>query len=233
MDEKMFIVRDSSATQEAGERCHVINFNGEFIEVKFRFGQDTVLPEAKAMKFLQPGFDVFEVGSGYSVTAPPSTPYGAPPSLAPDEVIAKFEELSTEALRTRCAIRPSGESLLSDDVSRETMIEFLSGLVAGVGIPQDSDLLDEENGDIEDDEDEYDAPKSETGNENASDNGGIQEQTEAEDDGSTGDDQDQSGIELNQSGSEPNTGLFIDPMTQQDGMFAPSAPLMEDQTEEM
>lgn len=132
MTEQTLKVFDTSATSDAPVREHDIMFNGVIEKVKFNYGQPTVLPVEKALKFNKDGFIIKGMDD---------SPYEKPVQvdnvtqsrLAPGEVVAKLEELTTEALRLRAAVMPNGETVAK--AKKEELIEFLKGATAVVVAP--------------------------------------------------------------------------------------------------
>lgn len=129
MTEQTLKVFDTSATSEFPVREHDIVFNGVIEKVKFNYGQPTVMPVEKALKFNKDGFIIKGMDD---------TPYEKPVQvdnvtqsrLAPGEVVAKLEELTTEALRLRAAVMPNGETVAK--AKKEELIEFLKGFGSAV-----------------------------------------------------------------------------------------------------
>lgn len=183
MTEKFYIVKDSSIREDAQERTHVILIDGTFKEIKFKFGEDTVLPEREAMKFLLDGFTVIGTDN-VPFTNPENPPIGSPIILKSDEVVAKYSELMTESLVIRAAVKPNGEQFLGDDVSREALIAFLSGVYleqeANEELVIEEDDDGEENAEDSDNETEQQEPEPEDSNEVSTDNAALQEQTSDE-----------------------------------------------------
>lgn len=201
MTEKFYIVKDSSIREDAQERTHVILIDGTFKEIKFKFGEDTVLPEREAMKFLLDGFTVIGTDN-VPFTNPENPPIGSPIVLKSDEVVAKYSELMTESLVIRAAVKPNGEQFLGDDVSREALIAFLSGVSLEPEVHEELEIEEddddallkeevelnlvegqtdgEENAEDSDNETEQQEPEPEDSNEVSTDNAALQEQTSDE-----------------------------------------------------
>ncbi len=131
MTEQNLKVFDTSATSDVPVREHDIMFNGVIEKVKFNYGQPTVLPVEKALKFNKDGFIIKGMDD---------SPYEKPVQvdnvtqsrLAPGEVVAKLEELTTEALRIRVALKPNGEALAK--AKKEELVEFLKGETAAAPV---------------------------------------------------------------------------------------------------
>lgn len=132
MTEQTLKVFDTSATSEFPVREHDIVFNGVIEKVRFQYGQPTVLPMEKALKFNKDGFIIKGMDD---------SPYEKPVQadnvtqsrLAPGEVVAKLEELTTEALRIRVALKPNGEALAK--AKKEELVEFLKGAAPAASAP--------------------------------------------------------------------------------------------------
>jgi len=146
--EKLLKVIDSSLTLNNPKRIHQIITNGELQDVVFVYGEDKFLPESVAMKFSKEGFRIVHIEDDAEIYIPREIPVGAPVQLRPDEVIARYTELTFDALRTRAVILPGGEKFIQDGVQSQDIIDFLIG-----GEP----VIDgeEELGELEDEEGDY------------------------------------------------------------------------------
>lgn len=127
MTEQTLKVFDTSATSDAPVREHDIMFNGVIEKVKFNYGQPTVLPVEKALKFNKDGFIIKGMDDSH-YEKPVQVDNVTQSRLAPGEVVAKLEELTTEALRIRVALKPNGEALAK--AKKEELVEFLKGETA-------------------------------------------------------------------------------------------------------
>lgn len=126
-EETVLKVIDSSVTLDNPKRIHQIIINDEIIDVVFVYGEDKFLPESVAMKFSKEGFRIVHPENDAEVEIPREIPVGAPVQLRPDEVIARYTDLSFEALRTRAVILPGGEKFIQDGVQSQDIINFLMG----------------------------------------------------------------------------------------------------------
>jgi len=168
--EKFLKVIDSSLTLENSKRIHQVIINGEITDVVFVYGEDKFLPESVAMKFSKEGFKIVHPENDSEVEIPREIPVGAPVQLRPDEVIARYNELSFDALRTRAVILPGGEKFIQEGVEAQEMIDFLMGLGDNTPMPSN----DEELGEIEDEE-------GDITDENITNNDGADTKSDAED----------------------------------------------------
>jgi hypothetical protein len=121
------LVRDSSCTATHPTRKHTVLLNGEFIEVVFLYGQQTLLDFDLAMKFNKEGFTLLDPDSNREVTTPAQTDELVRLKIGEDEIVAKYEELTDTALKMRAAVIPGGEKMLLEAVEREEIILFLMG----------------------------------------------------------------------------------------------------------
>ena len=145
MDKEQTQVRvvDSSVTAEHPQRVHDVVVDGNIQRVVFNLGEEMLLPYAVGVKFMQEGFRVFEPGTNTEIIAPPKTDETIRTRIGPDEVVAKYTELTDAALRMRAASLVDGERFISAKVDQAEIIAFLKS--NAVGTPEeDEDLIDEE-----------------------------------------------------------------------------------------
>lgn len=127
MTEQTLKVFDTSATSEFPVRVHDTVFNGLIEKVTFNYGNPTVLPVEKALKFNKDGF-IIKGMDDTLYEKPVQVDNVTQSRLAPGEVVAKLEELTTEALRLRAAVMPNGETV--SKAKKEELVEFLKGTTA-------------------------------------------------------------------------------------------------------
>lgn len=126
--DKKVLVIDHSVTELVPERIHQIPVDGEIVEVKFNHDVDTVLPFGLGVKFLKDGFTVKELDGTEELRLPPVPSDSIAQQLASDECVAKYSELTLEALKLRAAQKAGGEIYLdADEDERDNMISLLSG----------------------------------------------------------------------------------------------------------
>lgn len=125
-EDKKLVVRDKSLIYQDQVRIHEVSVNGHLIPIRFTYGQPTVVPYEVGMKFVGKGFMVQDA-EGRDIHAPVVAPAEAEIVLGADEVIAKYYELTDEALSVRCVLTRGGEKFF-DGGDRQKMIDFLSGL---------------------------------------------------------------------------------------------------------
>lgn len=166
-EEKVLKVIDSSLTLENSKRIHQIIINGEITDIVFVYGEDKFLPESVAMKFSKEGFKIVHPENDTEVEIPREIPFGAPVQLRPDEVIARYSELSFDALRTRAVILPGGEKFIQEGVEAQDMIDFLIGGEPTIDGEVELGELEDEEGDFTD--------------ENVTDKGAADTKSDAED----------------------------------------------------
>lgn len=119
----MYQVWDTSATHSVRQREHEIIFNGEIETIHFEYNKPTLMPFEKAIKFRQEGFIVKDP-NGFQVVGPNKQVDTITDKLAPDEVIARLDELTIESLIVRAVMRPGGEHY-SKSSSKTDLIKFL------------------------------------------------------------------------------------------------------------
>lgn len=147
-DQKKVQVIDLSCTAENDHRKHEVIVNGDIVSVDFYHGQPTILSYEIGMKFVKPGFKVLENGVEYEL--PAEKPVGGALQLQPDEVVAKYTELTLSALQIRAAGRVGGEVFLSSNDESE-IISFLKG---EKGASFAADFVDDEENLLDDEDDE-------------------------------------------------------------------------------
>lgn len=120
---KFFNVYDTSATAQNPVRIHDLVFDGIVEQVKFNYGEATKLPLAKALKFQKAGFLVKDADD-VLIPTPSETPETVKTQLKEGEIIARYEELTNEALLLRVAILPGGEAFTRASKKKE-LVDFL------------------------------------------------------------------------------------------------------------
>jgi len=128
-------------------RTHQVIINGEVSDVVFKYGEDKFLPESVAMKFSKEGFRIVHIEDDAEIYIPREIPVGAPVQLRPDEVIARYTELTFDALRTRAVILPGGEKFIQDGVQSQDIIDFLIGGEPVIDGEEELGELEDEEGD--------------------------------------------------------------------------------------
>lgn len=149
MTHPMYHVTDVSAV--AGKpRTHDLLYNGVVESVHFAYGQPTVLPFEKALKFQKEGFIVQDPDG--RVLSVATTAEGAlAGQLQPNETIARLDELTRPALLLRAMSKPGGE-MFTRETHRETLVMFLMNTgvpVSQMVSPADLVLVDTEMEDAE------------------------------------------------------------------------------------
>lgn len=153
MDNQRYLrVHDTSCTAEAPVRTHDIIVHGQVISVTFKHGEETVLPFEQGVKFMQDGFKVEEV-DGSSVVLPTIASDAVNATLAPDECVAKYVELTLSSLRIRAAQKPGGEVYLNaGEETRDDIIAFLIGKAPEGFTEAESEFVDGEENLLDDDD---------------------------------------------------------------------------------
>ena len=126
--ERIVNVTDTTTTPRYHTRKHEIVVDEIIKEYTFKFGRATPMPFAHAMKFLHiPSFECRHP-DGTLIPALPDVAgrgnSGAPPALLPDEVIAKLDELTEEALVRRCNAISGGEQMTVTS-GKDSLVRFL------------------------------------------------------------------------------------------------------------
>lgn len=153
---KKLAVIDTSATADCPVRVHDMMVNGEWKRIEFNFGKPTVLDYAVAMKFNLPGFIVRDADEN-EIAPPPVTSDAVAFQLAPDEIVARYDELTNEALVMRCVVKHGGERFVSGEGTRKEMIGFLLGVDMPETITETVPEADEADEDDEGEEIDLDA----------------------------------------------------------------------------
>jgi hypothetical protein len=121
------MVTDTTATPNYPKRIHTIVVAGTEISYTFEAGKPTQMPLAHAMKFVKnEAFIVVDPATGrrYEPFADPSQRQVQIASLAPGQVIASLDELTSKALLFRCQSLNGGERYGANSDRRE-MIAFI------------------------------------------------------------------------------------------------------------
>lgn len=125
--EKLLRVTDSSCTAECPERTHTIKVRGELIDIKFKLGEEKLLPFEQGVKFMVDGFKV-EEADGSSLVLPAVAKDNVKASLGADEAVANLEELTLSSLILRASQKAGGEIYLNaTDSDRDDIIAFIKG----------------------------------------------------------------------------------------------------------
>lgn len=117
------IVVDSSCTAEFPTRRHDLVIDGEVRSYVFEYGKQMVVPHAVGLKFLRAGFKVLDLNDESEIEPPRAADPVTQSRLAPDEVIATYDELTLPALKLRAALLPGGEALATN--KKDEVIEFI------------------------------------------------------------------------------------------------------------
>lgn len=130
-------VIDSTATPKdervygSGPRTHEQIVDGVHMPFTFEYGKPLAMPEKIARKFLK--HDAWKLtdasGTVLPFQRPPKQPHEAQAGeqfkLADNECVARYDELSNEALKTRVLEMPGGEKFADAAPSRKAVIEFI------------------------------------------------------------------------------------------------------------
>lgn len=124
-EQKLYTVTDTLCHELGKDRQHELT-DPETNKIKrFKFNPDnpTPMPRWAAMKFAMiSGFEVIDA-NGTKFVAPPESE-AQTLTLAPDELVARYDELTAEALFARCATYGEACSL-KKSASKNDMIGFL------------------------------------------------------------------------------------------------------------
>lgn len=122
-------VTDTTCAPHFPKRTHDIMYEGRIAQVTFELGKPQPLPLDIAIKFLKDeAFQVIDPGTGKKYDPTPKQPEaagGASFQLAPDEIVAKLDELTQEALYIRVKQFPGTEEF-KKGTPKEKLISFLA-----------------------------------------------------------------------------------------------------------
>lgn len=119
---ELFDVYDTSAV--TGPRVHDILFEGQVEQITFEPHKPTKMTRERALKFNKDGFTVKDP-SGNVFKPVVDEDALLRERLKPDEVIARYDELSADALRARAVVLVGGEKMA--DATRDELVAFLKG----------------------------------------------------------------------------------------------------------
>jgi hypothetical protein len=145
-DREYLEVTDTTCSPTYPRRTHDIMVSGVIRQVTFEIGQPQLLPIDVALRFLKD--DAFVVtdprtGKKYDPTPPqPDIHSGAAFALASDEVVAKLDELTQEALFIRSKQMQGAEDI-KKGTPKEKLISFLARSRAKTGTGAPSSRVDE------------------------------------------------------------------------------------------
>lgn len=135
IEEDTLFVLDTTATQESGSRTHDMLVDGRAVPVKFDYGVPKELPFGVAMRFLKtPEFQLTDKdGKPRDFQRVPIQPdelgAGERFRLAEDETVAKYNELTVDALVMRAVLLPGGEKM-SKRFGKDAIVEFIQTATA-------------------------------------------------------------------------------------------------------
>lgn len=130
MSDDILYVRDRLARVGGKPRKHELIVEGQQFLYAFEAGQRVPMPRVHALRFnLAPeGFEVTYDAAGKTIVeaAGPDAGRAALPVLEPDQVIARLDELTLDALLNRANVLDGGERLTKRD-GKDTIMAFLKG----------------------------------------------------------------------------------------------------------
>jgi hypothetical protein len=120
-------VTDTTCTPAYPTRTHDIMYQGRRAQVTFNYGNPLRLPIDVALKFLKDEAFVVtdEDGNQYDPTPKAPEAAGAEFKLAPDEIVAKLDELTQEALYLR-AKQLNGSDHIKKGTPKTELVAFLA-----------------------------------------------------------------------------------------------------------
>lgn len=121
---KMFKVTDTSATAAFPNRTHEIILNGEVKSIKFQYGEPTSLPFEEAAKFQKSEGFIVTNDDGDVMVKPSDVPPAVMHTMKTNECVARFDELTKDALYIRAVMLPGGE-MFKGNSSKDELIAFL------------------------------------------------------------------------------------------------------------
>lgn len=141
--EKMFLVIDSSCTAEGKPRIHDILVDGHFERIVFKYGEPTLLPYHKAVKFMLDGFTVKDADTDSTLHNPSVTDETVRIRIGADEIVAKYEELEMTALKIRAGKMVGGEVYITKKASKAELIAFIKAANAPAIDEDEESLIDD------------------------------------------------------------------------------------------
>jgi hypothetical protein len=130
-DDGFLYVMDGSATPTSGDRIHeLMHAGGRLKSYTFEYGKPLHLPFALAVRFLKnEGFYRTDAaGEEIPFERAPKRPEelaaGEKLTISDDQVIARYSELTNEALTLRAAMLPASEEVVAKG-PREAVIKFI------------------------------------------------------------------------------------------------------------
>lgn len=117
---------DGKAIIQGGYRDHDLMVDGIRRTFRFEHGKQLQLERRIAHKFLLPGFKVFD-HTGRELANLPEQPSGGVVNLTkldPNQVVARIDELTVEALYIRAARMPGGDQL-REDLGRDALVAWV------------------------------------------------------------------------------------------------------------
>lgn len=143
---KYLTVTDTTCTPEYPKRTHDFMYQGRRAQVTFELAKGACLnlPIDIALKFLKD--EAFEVvdpdtGSKYDPTPKQPDAAGASFELGPDEVVAKLDELTREALFIRAKQLPGSDDLKPNS-PKEKLVAFMAASSLRKKQPKGRDDID-------------------------------------------------------------------------------------------
>jgi hypothetical protein len=133
---KMLHVVDTTAQPGQPPRVHEMPVAGIATPFSFEHGKPLPMPHAVALRFLRHETFVLTDADGKPLPfqrrpkQPEELQAGEQLKLADDEVVARYEELSTIALQTRVLELPGSEHFAAERPDRKAMIAFLQNAKA-------------------------------------------------------------------------------------------------------
>lgn len=126
MDTKTLHVEDTTALPDHPDRVHEMIVDGRRTAFTFKPGEKKPMPIDLALRFNQSGFIVSDPDTGDVYEPAPAQPAGAAALvLKANEVVARLDELTAEALLIRAKVMPGGEAL-NRSSGKERLMAFVA-----------------------------------------------------------------------------------------------------------
>lgn len=135
-------VEDTTALVDQPDRIHEMMVDSKRTSFTFKAGEKKRLPFDVAIRFNLPGFIVTDPRTGNRYEPPPAAPEGgAALLLKPNEVVARLDELTLDALLVRVKVLPGGEKL-----TRTHGKDALAAFIANYNTQRNSPVINPSKG---------------------------------------------------------------------------------------
>lgn len=147
---KMYRVTDTSATANNPKRTHEIIINGEIKSVFFEYGKATLVPFEEAAKFQKSEGFIVTNDEGNVMEKPSDVPPAIMHTMKTNECIARFDEMTREALYMRSVMLPGGEKF-KGNAGKDDLVAFLTAANIAAVTPNNESQSDQTVGGLAED----------------------------------------------------------------------------------